>query len=209
MNEEYDVFISYNHKSKNQVENLYNVLSKQYNLNIWIDFKRLKIGDNLSIALNDGLKKSKVVIACITKSYSQSKSCQNELILASEHKKPLLIIALEEVKLKDIPEISFYISNLNRCNLYKVEEKDKNIWSSKKFLDEVITTLEEIMKIDLLSYENLNNFSSISENTHANFSMEDIGCRNNTKWFDALPLIEIMDWSFLISIPSEDQKISK
>jgi hypothetical protein len=203
---DYDVFISYSHKSKSQVESLYSILTKEYELNIWVDFKKIKIGDNLSIVINDGLKNSKAVVICLTKSYSQSKSCQNELVLASEYKKPLLIITLEELKLIDIPEVSFYISNLNRCNLYKIQENNRDIWHSKKFLDEIIHTLEIILKINLLSYENLKNFSS-KEDFCSNFANKLTS--DKIKWFEALPLVQIQNWSFLISTPNEDQKKSK
>ena len=205
---EYDVFISYNHKSKSQVEGLYSVLTKQYELNVWVDFKKIQVGDNLSIVINEGLKQSKAIIICLTKSYSQSKSCQNELVLASEYKKPLLIITLDELKLKDIPEVSFYISNLNRCNLYKNEEKNKDIWQSKKFLDEIMRSLELVLNVDLLSYENLNTtLSKVPKDFFVNLANKpDFG---NIKWFEALPLIQIQNWSYLISTPNGEQKKSK
>ena len=200
---DYDVFVSYNHKSKNHVDGLYSVLTFQYGLKVWIDFKNIRIGDNLSLVINDGIKQSKVVIACVTKSYAQSKSCQNELILAvNEYRKPLLVLVLEELKIKDVPEISFYISNLNRCNLYKIEKEECNIWSSKMFREEIIRTLGDHLNKNLYLKE-----SEMSRNN----SIEAVANQNNfysSKFFEVLPLIQIKDWSFIISTPSHEQKKS-
>ncbi len=189
-----DVFISYNHKSKNHVEGLYNILTEQYGLRVWIDFKKIQIGDNLSLVINEGLKESRIVIACISKSYAQSRSCQNEIVLTQEYQKPLLVITLEELKLKDIPEISFYISNLNRCSLYKIIKDGGDIWKSEKFKDEVLNTLGTLLKMDFLS-------SVVTKQA--------IVQTNTSKWIESLPFIELENWSYLISTPSDGQKRSK
>lgn len=63
---DYDVFISYQWDIKEQVRELYKVLTSQYNIKVWMD--EYEMGSSrLASELASAISKSKVFLCCITK----------------------------------------------------------------------------------------------------------------------------------------------
>ena len=71
-----------NATSTSHVQRLYDYLTNQLKLKVWIDDKELGI-TSLSGQLADAIIKSRVFICCITAKYSASENCKNEYGLAS------------------------------------------------------------------------------------------------------------------------------
>ena len=44
----------------------------------------------------EGIKNSRIFVCCVTKEYSESASCNTELSFAGTHKKPRLILMLDQ-----------------------------------------------------------------------------------------------------------------
>ena len=101
----YDVFISYNHLIKKQVQQFYDIL-KSLNYKVWLDERELNAGSNpLTAELATAIKNSKVIISCITKDYCKSFNCNLEVEYASAKKKQIIALMIEEIDLASISEI--------------------------------------------------------------------------------------------------------
>jgi len=144
----FDVFISYNHASQAKVHEIEKLLSENKNLNVWIDVKFIGNGENLYLKTNEGLIKSKAVIAFVTKEYINNQTCRNELALAVSYRKPLFIVMMERLKAADLRDISAYLSNVRRCNLYKLTSENK--WTSEGFKLDILIPLGNYLGLDLL-----------------------------------------------------------
>jgi len=114
---DFDVFLSYNWDHKAHVQRLYDYLTIQLKLKVWIDDKELGI-TSLSGQLADAITNSRVFICCITAKYSESENCKNEYGLASLKRKPIIILMLERFDDKISPEITIQINNKRRFNCY-------------------------------------------------------------------------------------------
>lgn len=105
MNEEKDVFISYNWNIKSQVKQLDKRLS-EIGLRVWLDEKELQHSDlPLTAQLARGIKESKVFICCITKDYCKSFNCNLEIEFASTLAKPTIVLMIDDLKPTDISDI--------------------------------------------------------------------------------------------------------
>ncbi len=101
-----DIFLSYNRGNKAYVQRLYDKLCN-LKLKVWIDDKNLD-NTSLNLQLAKGIKNSHVFMCCITKKYSESQNCQNELLFAIKENKPIIILMFEHFD-KISNEIQFQI----------------------------------------------------------------------------------------------------
>jgi len=101
----YDVFISYNHLIKAQVQILYAILTS-LNYRVWMDDRELNAGNNLLTAeLARAIKNSKVILSCITTDYCKSYNCNLEVEYASANKKQMIPLMIEKIDPISIDEI--------------------------------------------------------------------------------------------------------
>ena len=100
-----DVFISYNHLIKKQAKQLYDVLTS-LNYKVWMDQTDLTAGSNaLTSELATAIKNSKVFLSCITKDYCRSFNCNREIEYASNTKKQMITLMIENIDPATIDEI--------------------------------------------------------------------------------------------------------
>jgi len=100
-----DVFISYNHLIKKQAKQLYDVLTS-LNYKVWMDQTDLTAGSSpLTSELATAIKNSKVFLSCITKDYCRSFNCNREIEYASNTKKQMIILMIENMDPATIDEI--------------------------------------------------------------------------------------------------------
>ena len=105
MNEEKDVFISYNWNVKNEVKYLDKKLSES-GLKVWLDEKELQTNDMpLTVQLANGIKKSKIIVCCITKEYCKSFNCNLEFEYANTLAKPTIVLMIDDLKPGEISDI--------------------------------------------------------------------------------------------------------
>ncbi len=138
----HDIFISYQWASKPLVEKIHEKLVETEYV-VWRDDEQLT-GSDLNEQLINGIQNSACIVCFITKKYSESENCKREISYASSLKKPLLIVMLENVSIKDLGSIGFIINPLTRFNFYK--EDLKNLFKSecfKSFLNSIDLILEE------------------------------------------------------------------
>ena len=100
------MFISYNWSIKDQVDILENKL-KSNNLKVWRDIRNLEKSDNpLTSQLSEAIKKSKLVICCITKEYCRSHNCNLEIEWANTLKKPLIVLMIDKLDLSESIQVT-------------------------------------------------------------------------------------------------------
>ena len=101
----YDVFISYNHLIKAQVQKLYDILTS-LNYRVWLDERELNAGSSpLTTELALAIRDSKVIISCITTDYCRSFNCNLEVEYASAKKKQMIVLMIEKIDTTTIDEI--------------------------------------------------------------------------------------------------------
>lgn len=127
----YDIFISYNWDVKEKVKNLYNELTKNQNLKVWMD--DYEIGPNRLVdELSTAISNSKIFLCCITKKYSESENCKDEIDYAKVLKKNIIVLMFERVPITDLGGVGFIIGPKVRFNCYKDPQIFDN-WSGDVF----------------------------------------------------------------------------
>ena len=141
----FDIFISYNWDSKDKVKLLYNTLSNEYNLKVWLDDNQL---DNNALydQLVNGIKNSKIFLCCITKKYSESFNCIREINYASELRKPFIVLMFEELLINEIGSVGFIITPLLRFNCFNDKTMLYN-WSGPIF-ESMLKSLNNYLNFD-------------------------------------------------------------
>ncbi len=88
-----------------------------------------------------GIKNSSVVLCCITKKYTESKTCVREITFADEISKPIEILMFEKLKVGEIGSVGFIIAPIVRHNLYKIPHIF-NEWKGDEF-DAILKSVEK------------------------------------------------------------------
>ncbi len=88
-----------------------------------------------------GIKNSSVVLCCITKKYTESKTCVREITFADEISKPIEILMFEKLKVGEIGSVGFIIAPIVRHNLYKIPQIF-NEWKGDEF-DAILRSVEK------------------------------------------------------------------
>ena len=136
----FDVFISYNWDVKPAVKQLYQELTSKHKLKVWLDEFELgqsRLADELSSAIYN----SSVFLCCITKKYSESENCKDELDYAKNLKKQMVVLMFERISMEELGGVGFTIGPKVRFNCYKNPEMFKN-WSSEMF-DSILSAIKE------------------------------------------------------------------
>ena len=102
-----DVFISYNWNVKDQVKELFKILTNDYNLKVWLDELELNGGNmsSLTAELASAIKNSKIFICCLTREYCRSQNCNLEIEYASVLKKKIIVLSIDDIDTTKIDEI--------------------------------------------------------------------------------------------------------
>ncbi len=101
-----EIFISYNWSIKQQVKELYEILTNEFNYKVWLDDSQLNASNSsLTGVLAEAINNSKIFISCITKEYCQSYNCNLEIEYASKANKQMIILMIDNLNPIDIANI--------------------------------------------------------------------------------------------------------
>ncbi|CAF0857568.1 unnamed protein product [Brachionus calyciflorus] len=104
----YDIFISYNSEIKDKVIKLYRQLTQKHKFTVWMD--QYEIGSSrLSDELSHAILNSKIFLCCITKKYSESENCKDEICYAKIFKKNMIVLMFERLTITDLGGVGFII----------------------------------------------------------------------------------------------------
>ncbi|CAF0710218.1 unnamed protein product [Brachionus calyciflorus] len=165
---EHDIFLSYQWDIQEKVKELHNKLSS-LGLNVWMDIHKMA-GGNLFSEIVNGIQNSRVFVCCITKKYSESKNCENELCFAYDTNKKIIVIMFERVTLSDLKGVGLILARLLRINAYDDINFPSNTESEK--FNELLTALKPELpdKIKITKAESILNSKSL-ENTWSSSSI--------------------------------------
>lgn len=131
MNDQFDVFISYQWDIKSQVKPFHEKLGEQ-GIKAWRDDVELR---TVNMALTDQLakaiKKSKIFLFCFTQKYAESKNCNHELNYAYDLGKTIIPLAIDKPEQEKIDGIGLILASTLRINCYRC----KTTWFEEKFED--------------------------------------------------------------------------
>ena len=97
-----DVFMSYCWAQKDVVRPLAALLQKA-GIKVWLDVQQMKSGESLFEEIDKGLRNTALMLSCISQEYSRSVNCRREVVLATELKKPILPLIVDQSQFKHWP----------------------------------------------------------------------------------------------------------
>ena len=89
--------------------------------------------------------KSKVFICCITKKYTESTNCKNELDFAGNGSKKIIVLMFERLDMSAIGGVGFTIGPMVRFNCYRSPEIFQN-WTGNTF-DSILAAIKSHLKV--------------------------------------------------------------
>lgn len=146
-----EIFLSYSHKNKDDINELYDILTKKYKLSLWKDTQSIRTGDDFREEIHHGILNAKIFLSCLSKDYIESKNCIKELKLANSLEKKCLLLVLESIDIEKIPSISMLVIGEQRCHIYNNRKNDPKakLWTGEifeKFIDDIGLILGKDMK---------------------------------------------------------------
>lgn len=155
--EKFDVFISYNWKSKPEVELLFKDLTEKLNLRVWLDRNEIN-GLLLYDTISAGIRRSNIFLCCITREYCTSKNCRMEIEYARYLKKEIVVLMLQKLNIEDIEGIGMIINPYSRINCYEFSDT----WNDKCF-EKISRAITESLKNKKNSKDQDNSISDHTE----------------------------------------------
>lgn len=119
------IMLSYQWNSQKLVKQVANIL-KQRNIPIWFDIDGDMKG-NINTAMADGVEGALMVVSFSTVAYSKSINCQKELAYASQLKKSIIPVLLENDQTFQDTWLWTIIASLNRINMQDDSQFDAAI----------------------------------------------------------------------------------
>ena len=106
-----DIFISYSRKDSEQAEQLAERLRTR-GIEVWIDKSGIEAAKSWSKEIVRAIDECKAFVVLLSSNSQESANVSREVGIASESKKPMLPIALEDIKLSD--ELRYHLSGIQR-----------------------------------------------------------------------------------------------
>ncbi|RNA33955.1 hypothetical protein BpHYR1_035138 [Brachionus plicatilis] len=175
----FDIFLSYQWEIQDKVKELCRQLTLS-GLKVWMDIYQLA-GGNLHTEIVNGISNSKIFVCCITKKYSESKNCENELCFAYDSNQKIIAIMFEKVTLGDLMGVGLMLARLLRINAFDDERFPFNA-ESERFL-ELLTALtpDKPISTKSSSIKFLKNASISKQNSEQKKDDEKVNGLENTE----------------------------
>ena len=154
-NYKFNFFLSYAHENKEEVVKLLDHLT-QAGLTVWQDTKEMKQG-SIDEHMMNGIRNSRVFVACISTKYKDSENCMKEFNYAIANKKDIVFVLFEKIKgekerMDQLGVIGFHMA---RKHFYKPE----NVGQVKKAIQDLLI-VSFITFITNLIFDKLTNLTS-------------------------------------------------
>lgn len=130
---ENDIFISFSNENNQDIEPLCQLLKNDFNLNIWKTDYLFNINGKIPIAeVNKALKASKVILSFISKAYMNSEMCREQLKLARNLNKEVVLILLEDIIIENDQALAPYTVGIQKSSMFKNKHKS-SLWVGYHF----------------------------------------------------------------------------
>lgn len=174
----YDFFISHSSKDKEVIVDKLVDLLKQKKFNVWYDKNNILYGDNINKEIQEGLKKSYVLILIVTHNFFDSKWVYFESGQYSMFQKAKIVPIIYDIQTEEYLQLIQILGNIKFLNA-----KDKE-------LNTIVSSLEDSLKKAKLENEALllkDSLYSIYKklNSYENIQA-DIVCMKMKEYFDIM-----------------------
>ena len=138
-----DIFLSYDQADRDTVTRMKTKLEEE-NYLCWLDVEQISgNADRFSPAVERGIQKSTVFLACITNRYAQSTKRRQELSYATQQCRRIILLLLEELHWPP-PQIAALVSGLSNIDFYHTAATASSTpWLPVKF-EELLTKLGDL-----------------------------------------------------------------
>ena len=146
---EFDIFLSYDTEIEDDVHSLFNILTKDYFLKVWLD-KNEPFSTTYYDKIVNGVGNSTIFLGLVTRKYCRSDGIISELKFAHNMNKSMIFILIESIPKVDLDNIGFVFDWTIRFDAFNDLQNFKNGYG--KIFDSVIKSIKrEIVLTDKLS----------------------------------------------------------
>ena len=145
----YDIFLSFEAKNLSIMSRLEKKLKSQFNLKIFSVTMNSQSVENTKLLIEKAINSSRVFICGMTKKYTETKECIEEILIANRKEMPSVAILLEPMIPQNFPGLAF-ISNWTCIKFYDDPKIESGILSGPNY-DLLIDKLEFLLQRDLKS----------------------------------------------------------
>jgi hypothetical protein len=132
----FHVMLSYQWNSQELVKQVADMLKKR-NIPIWFDIGGDMKG-NINAAMANGVEKAGIVLSFNTGAYSKSVNCQKELTYASQLKKQIIPVLLENDQAFNSTWLGMIIASLNKINMQDQNQFDQSFDHLVRHVDAIL-----------------------------------------------------------------------
>jgi hypothetical protein len=137
----FNFFLSYAHENKEEVMEMLDHLT-QSGLTVWKDTEEMKHG-SIDEHMMNGIRNSRVFVACISTKYRDSENCKSEIYHAKAIKKDIVYVLFEKIKgeeerMDQLDWIGFHIA---RKHFYKPDN-----------FDQIIKAIQDLLIVSFLNF---------------------------------------------------------
>ena len=174
----YDFFISHSSLDKAHIVNELVCLLEKRQFNVWYDQNNILYGDNINKEVQEGLKKSFVLVLIVTHNFFKSKWVYFEAGQYSMFQKVKIIPIIYDIETEEYLQLIQILGNIKYINA-----KEKEISSIIECLEDSLKSVKQqnealLLKDTLYSlYKQLNSFENIQT---------DIVCMNLNEYFNIM-----------------------
>ena len=136
----HDVFISFKSEDKNIAERIYNGL-KSRGIRCWISSKSISPGNNFPEEIVRVISECKIMVLIFSSAAQNSIDIQKELILASQDKKVLIPVRIEDIQ--PIGAFKYHLANSQYLDIFSDLEK-----TFDEHLERIYSTLSDHLPKD-------------------------------------------------------------
>ena len=146
-----NLFVSYEPNDEIIVKNFISNLRKQLNIEVWFDKEKLNSSKSINEQIFEGISESEMFLCFMTRLYSLSENCVDEILYAKNEKKRIIFVMLEYANIEELGgEIGTIINGRTKINAYKEISLFKEGFGDefKKLLKSLINALDLSLKIE-------------------------------------------------------------
>lgn len=164
---DFDVFLSYNSETKNLVETIFSILTKNYFLKVWLDTHE-PFSTTFYDKIVNGIGNSSIFLGLVSKNYCKSENNVSEIKFANNMNKSMMFILTENISKVDLSNLEFVFDWTLRFDAFKDIENFKN-GNGKTFEALIKAIKREIVLFDQFTKGEkfiLNNLDKNENRTH-------------------------------------------
>jgi hypothetical protein len=137
----FNFFLSYAHENKEEVMEMLDHLT-QSGLTVWKDTEEMKQG-SIDEHMMNGIRNSRVFVACISTKYKDSENCMKEFNYAIAIKKDIIYVLFEKIKGEE--------ERMDQLGVIGFHFARKHFYKPHNF-DQIIKAIKDLDNVSFISF---------------------------------------------------------